>query len=53
LSKYAHTTTAIKEGVLALFGKNSFRDFTLQETGLRFFGPDPLPEIVKRVQELN
>jgi predicted ATP-grasp superfamily ATP-dependent carboligase len=53
LKKYAHLTTAIKESVLALIGKNTFKNFSYQETGLRFFGPDPLPEIVKRVQGLN
>lgn len=51
LSKYAHTTTAIKEGVLSLVGRSSLKGFTFQETGLRFCCVDPLPEIVKRVQE--
>jgi D-aspartate ligase len=51
LSKYAHTTTAIKEGSLWLLGKNSLKGFSLGETGLRFFLTDPLPEVVKRLQE--
>jgi predicted ATP-grasp superfamily ATP-dependent carboligase len=51
LSKYAHTTTAIKEGLLWFLGKSSLKGFSFRETGLRFFLPDPLPEIVKRFQE--
>jgi predicted ATP-grasp superfamily ATP-dependent carboligase len=52
-SRYAHTTTALKEGLLSLLGKNSLSKLNFRETGLRFFGIDPLPEVVKRVQELD
>jgi predicted ATP-grasp superfamily ATP-dependent carboligase len=52
LCKYAHATTAIKEGLLGVVGKNSLKGFSFQETGLKFFLTDPLPElIVKRPQE--
>jgi D-aspartate ligase len=51
LSKYAYTTIAIKEGLLWLLGKNSLKGFSFRETGLRFFLPDPFPEVVKRLQE--
>lgn len=51
LSKYAHTTTAIKEGLLWFLGKSSLKGFSFRETGLRFFLSDPLPEVVKRLQE--
>ena len=53
LSKYAHTTTAIKEGLLWFLGKSSLKGFTFRKTGLRFFLTDPLPEVVKRFQELK
>jgi predicted ATP-grasp superfamily ATP-dependent carboligase len=52
LSKYAHTTTAIKEASLWLLGKNSLQGFSFGETGLPFFLTDPLPEVVKRLREL-
>jgi len=51
LSKYAYTTTAIKEGLCWFLGKSSLNGFSFRETGLRFFLTDPLPEIVKRLQE--
>jgi D-aspartate ligase len=51
LSKYAYTTTVIKEGLRWFLGKNSLRGFAFRETGLRFFLADPLPEVVKRFQE--
>lgn len=51
-STYVHTTTAIKEGLLGLLGKSSLSDLRLGRSGLRFFVTDPLPEIVKRFQEL-
>jgi D-aspartate ligase len=53
LSKYAHTTTAIKEGLLWFLGKSSLKGFTFRETGLRFFLTDPFPEMVKRLQEMH
>jgi D-aspartate ligase len=49
LSKYAYTTTAIKEGLLGLLGKSSLKGFTFEETGLRFFLADPFPEMFKRL----
>jgi D-aspartate ligase len=51
LSKFTYTTTAIKEGLRWLLGKSSLKEFSFRETGLRFFLPDPLPEVVKRLQE--
>jgi len=51
LSKFTYTTTAIKEGLLRCVGKGSLKGFTFRETGLRFFLPDPLPEVLKRLQE--
>ena len=53
LSKYAYTTIAIKEGLLGFLGEGSLRGFSFRETGLRFFLPDPLPEVVKRFQEFT
>jgi D-aspartate ligase len=53
LSKYAHTTTAIKEGLLWFLGKSSLKGFSFRETGLQFFLTDPLPEVVKRLQEFG
>jgi predicted ATP-grasp superfamily ATP-dependent carboligase len=50
-SKYAYTTTIIKEGLLSLLGKNSLSGFAFRETGLRFFLADPLPELVKKLQD--
>lgn len=52
LSKFAYTTVAIKEGLFWPWGKSSLKGFSFRETGLRFFLPDPLPEVVKRLQEL-
>lgn len=49
LCKYAHTTTAIKEGLLWCLGKNTLTGCRFQETGLKFFLADPLPEIIKRL----
>jgi len=51
LSHFAYTTTAIKEGLLWCLGRNTLQGFSFQETGLRFFMVDPLPEVVKRLQE--
>jgi predicted ATP-grasp superfamily ATP-dependent carboligase len=51
LSRFAYTTTAIKEGLLWCLGRNKLEDLPFRETGLRFFLTDPLPEVVKRVQE--
>jgi len=48
-TKYAYSTTVIKEALLWLLGKNTLKGFTYRETGLRFFLPDPLPEMVKRL----
>lgn len=53
LTKFAYTTIAIKEGMLWCLGKNTLTGFSFEETGLRFFLPDPLPEIVKRLQEFR
>jgi predicted ATP-grasp superfamily ATP-dependent carboligase len=53
LSKYAHSSTAIKQALLWLFKKNALTGFTFQETGLNFFWSDPIPEVVKRLQELG
>jgi len=50
-SKYAYTTTVIKEGLLSLLGKNSLSGFAFRETGLKFFLADPLPEVVKKLQD--
>jgi predicted ATP-grasp superfamily ATP-dependent carboligase len=50
-SKYAYTTTVIKEGLLSLLGKNSLSGYAFRETGLRFFLADPLPEVVKKLQD--
>jgi predicted ATP-grasp superfamily ATP-dependent carboligase len=51
LRKYAHTTTAIKEGLMWLMRRNTLHGFRFEETGLRFFCVDPLPEVVKRIQQ--
>jgi predicted ATP-grasp superfamily ATP-dependent carboligase len=50
-SHFAYTTTAIKEGLLWCLGRNNLEGFSFRETGLRFFLTDPLPEVVKRLQE--
>jgi predicted ATP-grasp superfamily ATP-dependent carboligase len=50
-SKYAYTTTAIREGLLWCLGRNTLHGFAFRETGLRFFLTDPLPEIFKRLHE--
>jgi predicted ATP-grasp superfamily ATP-dependent carboligase len=48
-SRYAYSTTTIKEALLWLRGKNTLKDLSYRETGLRFFLPDPFPEMVKRL----
>ncbi|MBN1453549.1 MAG: ATP-grasp domain-containing protein [Anaerolineales bacterium] len=51
--KFIHTTTALKEMTLRLFGKGRLEGFAYKETGLRFFVDDPMPEIVKKAQEFS
>jgi hypothetical protein len=53
LTKFAYTMIALKEGVRWLFGKNTLKGFSFRETGLRFFLSDPLPEFLKRYQEMR
>ena len=48
-SKYAYSTTVLKEGLRWFLGQSSLRGLTFQETGLRFFLIDPFPELVKRL----
>ncbi len=50
-SKYIYTTAIIKEGLLSLLGKSSLDGYAFRETGLRFFLADPLPEMVKKLQD--
>jgi predicted ATP-grasp superfamily ATP-dependent carboligase len=50
-SHYVYTTTVLKEAWRWSMGKSMLKGFTFEETGLRFFLADPLPEIVKRLQE--
>lgn len=52
LSTYVHTTTALKERLLGIVGQSDLPDLKLGHSGLKFFIADPLPEIVKRFQEL-
>ena len=52
-SHYTHTTTAVRDRLLWLLGKNTLNGISFRETGLRFFLADPLPEVVKRLQEMS
>jgi predicted ATP-grasp superfamily ATP-dependent carboligase len=53
LKTYMHTTTALKEGLLGMVGKSTLPQLNLRQSGLKFFVADPLPEIVKRFQEIS
>jgi predicted ATP-grasp superfamily ATP-dependent carboligase len=46
LSKFIHAETAAKEYLRRLQGKNELGEFSLGETGIRFFLTDPLPQVV-------
>lgn len=50
-SKFVHTTTAIKQGLLSVVRKNSLKNITYRETGVSFFLADPIPEIVKQFEK--
>lgn len=53
LSHFAYTTTAARQALLWCLGRNTLKGFTFRETGLWFFVRDPLPEFVKRFQEMG
>jgi predicted ATP-grasp superfamily ATP-dependent carboligase len=53
LGKYLHTGPAAKQLLLKPFGRSEMKGFAFNETGLKFFVVDPLPEIIDWTSRLR
>ncbi|TEU11858.1 MAG: ATP-grasp domain-containing protein, partial [Anaerolineales bacterium] len=51
LTRYIHSKTALKEGILSVLGRSQYEKFPLEETGLRYMLADPVAETLRALRQ--